>query len=515
MKIKVSKNKFFREATVKICGSLEIETFLYESFVYIKNAINLPVDYVSIVHFTPTRDKLVLLAIASEKGGLMVNDQVRVPENLGKKSVDEVMITDTLDEHPLAGFWVAKGYNNNTAQLSLRLDVKGEMVGSVNFCAEGKSRFTEEQANYISILKKPFAIAVSNAIKFRELSELKENLKEDNRFLQDELRLTSGGEIIGTNMGLKGVMEMIRQVAPLSSPVLLLGETGTGKELISSAIHNLSKRKEGPFIKVNCGAIPINLIDSELFGHEKGAFTGAFSRKRGRFERADKGTLFLDEVGELQPDAQVRFLRVIQEKEIERLGGTGTIKINVRIIAATHQNLEQLVKEGRFREDLYFRLSVFPVAIPPLRDRKSDLAALVQHFIQKKSLEMGINEFPTLAPEAYKQLMAYSWPGNVRELENAIERAIIIGEGKPLNFNELKPIGQTSLQNEKAGNIDYNSKKSNREELALNKIIARHITRVLKITNGKIHGKNGAAELLEINPSTLRNRMAKLGMFNK
>ena len=230
---------------------------------------------------------------------------------------------------------------------------------------------------------------MSNTLKHREVVQLTNLLADDNRYLYRELRHISGDDIVGANFGLKEVMEKVRHVAALDSPVLLLGETGVGKDVIANAIHYSSSRKEGPFVKVNCGAIPESLIDSELFGHEKGAFTGATSQKRGRFERADNGTIFLDEIGELPPQAQVRLLRVLQDKEIERLGGTKTIQLDIRIIAATNRNLEEMVKAGQFREDLWFRLNVFPVWIPPLLQRKADIPSLFNHFILQQSKELN------------------------------------------------------------------------------------------------------------------------------
>ena len=218
---------------------------------------------------------------------------------------------------------------------------------------------------------------------------------------------------------------MVRLVASLNSPVLLLGETGVGKEVIANAIHYSSPRKDGPFIKVNCGAIPDTLIDSELFGHEEGAFTGATTKKRGRFERAHKGTILLDEIGELPPPAQIRLLRVIQNKEVERVGGTKPIPVDIRVIAATHRNLKEMVSKNEFREDLWFRLNVFPITIPPLRERKEDIHALVQHFAERKSKELKFHTVPTLATGAIDRLKSYHWPGNVRELENVVERALI------------------------------------------------------------------------------------------
>jgi len=322
----------------------------------------------------------------------------------------------------------------------------------------------------------------------------------------------TGEEIIGADFGLRGVMEMVRQVAPLPSPVLLLGETGTGKEIIASAIHNLSLRKDGPFIKVNSGAIPETLLDSELFGHEKGAFTGALTQKRGRFERSNGGTIFLDEVGELHSEAQIRLLRVLQEKEIERVGGTEMIKVDIRVIAATNRNFETMIKEGKLREDLYFRLKVFPVVIPPLRHRKGDIPSLVQYFIQKKSREMRLNSISTLAPGALERLMAYDWPGNVRELENAVERALILSKGEPLSFNAFEvPIKSEPHFKSRAIPEPYPDFQIE-ESLGLDEILSHHIRRVLKMTGGRVGGKKGAADLLQINPYTLRKKMKKLGI---
>jgi transcriptional regulator with GAF, ATPase, and Fis domain len=333
---------------------------------------------------------------------------------------------------------------------------------------------------------------------------LKDLLADDNRYLHRELRRLSGDEIIGADFGLKTVMEMVRQVASLASPVLLLGETGVGKDVIANAIHYSSPRREGPLVKVNCGAIPETLLDSELFGHEKGAFTGALSQRRGRFERADHGTIFLDEIGELPPQAQVRMLRVLQYKEIERVGGTSPIPVDIRLIAATNRNLEEMVKVKQFREDLWFRLNVFPIHIPPLRERKEDIPALVRHFGDRKSRELRLPAPPPLARGVIDRLMAYPWPGNVRELENVMERALILGKGEPLTFDDLT-----------GGRLDDKSKIPSGlqdEILELDEVVSRHIRRVLERVNGKVHGKGGAAEVLGINPSTLRNRMNQLGI---
>jgi DNA-binding NtrC family response regulator len=340
----------------------------------------------------------------------------------------------------------------------------------------------------------------------QEVSRLKDMLADDNRYLFSELRSASGDEIIGSDFGLKAVMEMVKQVAPLDSPVLLLGETGTGKEIIANAIHYSSPRKDGPFIKVNCGAIPETLLDSELFGHEKGAFTGAVSQKRGRFERANKGTIFLDEIGELPAQAQVRLLRVLQTKEIERVGGTSSIPVDIRIISATNRNLEEMIASGRFREDLWFRLNVFPIMIPPLRQRREDIPALVHHFIDRKSRELKLTERPVLALGALDRLMAYDWPGNVRELENLIERALIQSKGGMLSFETLLA-PQVSVGREVTRDAGRN-----RTLRSLGEINAEHIRQALEMAGGKINGPRGAAQLLGLHPNTLRSRMNKLGI---
>ena len=344
-------------------------------------------------------------------------------------------------------------------------------------------------------------------LRHQEVSRLKDMLADDNRYLFEELRSASGDEIIGSDFGLKPVMEMVRQVAPLDSPVLLLGETGTGKEVIANAIHYSSPRKDGPFIKVNCGGIPETLLDSELFGHEKGAFTGAVAQKRGRFERADKGTIFLDEIGELPLQAQVKLLYVLQKKEIERVGGTRSIPVNIRIISATHRNLEEMTASGRFREDLWFRLNVFPITIPPLRQRKEDIRALVHHFIERKTKELKLKERPVLGHGAIDRLVAYDWPGNVRELENMIERALIQHRGGgALSIETLLPKPVTGDR------TPIQDSGRNRDLPPLDEMTAQHIRQALEMTGGKINGPGGAAQILGIHPNTLRNRMNRLGI---
>ncbi|MFZ5563564.1 MAG: sigma-54 interaction domain-containing protein, partial [Thermodesulfobacteriota bacterium] len=377
-------------------------------------------------------------------------------------------------------------------------------IGVASLGTEGSGMLTEDHLRLFSQLHDPFFIAFSNHMKHREIIRLNSLLEEEKQFFQKELQGPVTDTIVGGNFGLKGVMEMSRLVAGQDSPVLLLGETGVGKELIANFVHQHSARKDGPFIRVNCGAIPETLIDSELFGHEKGAFTGAVGRKTGRFERAHGGTIFLDEVAELPLRDQVRLLRVLQHKIIERVGGTESIPVDIRVIAATNRNLEEMVAEGRFREDLWFRLNVFPIKIPPLRARKSDIPALVDHFIEQKSRELKFRRHPTLAPDAISRLKNYSWPGNVRELENVVERELILGTGGPLLFE--------NIARQPAEDSPPDIHPADQEALAIDDAMRRHIQHVLNLTKGRIHGPKGAAAMLQINPSTLRNRMKKLGL---
>jgi len=387
--------------------------------------------------------------------------------------------------------------------LPLRLGDKIVGGGGLMLLTEGDHRFNRRHADLLYLLREPFAITMSNALKHREIEELRDLLADDNRYLQGELRRISGNQIIGAEFGLLDVMHHVRQVSPQNSPVLLLGETGVGKDVIANVIHQSSSRSTGPFISVNCGAIPETLIDSELFGHEKGAFTGALSQKRGRFERADKGTIFLDEIGELPSQAQVRLLKVLQDREIERVGGTKVIPLDIRIIAATNRNLEEMVRHREFREDLWFRLNVFPIHVPPLRERKTDIPSLVQHFITLKSKEMNLPAIPSLSTDAIDLLMAYHWPGNVRELGNVIERAMILNPKGPLDFKHMKSDRQADRWISNSGTVETET---------LDDLIAGHIRRILAKTEGKINGPDGAAALLDINPSTLRNRMQRMGI---
>ncbi|MCP4199438.1 MAG: AAA family ATPase [Proteobacteria bacterium] len=512
--MKIDENSFFRESTIRICKSLDIGASMCSCMQYLSRFM--PADKMYMQHYEPELGMMRTIATATPEKGEQLDQlsplkpEARAAiENLRKsrRDRDGIFINDTGTDR-ISNQILKSMVPPDTSFLLSYLDIDDQTLGAVVLVASGQNRYTEDHGRLFSLLRDPFAIAMSNARSHTELLRMKNRLADDNRYLYRELNRLHGDDIIGADFGLKGVMEMVRQVAPLESPVLLFGETGVGKDLIANAIHSISPRSERPFITVNSGAIPDTLIDSELFGHEKGAFTGAREQKRGRFERAHTGTIFLDEIGELPPQAQVRLLRVLQSKEIERVGGTASIPVNVRIIAATHRNLQEMIKANQFREDLWFRLNVFPITVPPLRYRKEDIPALVYHFIERKSKQLGFQASPKLAPDAIDQLIAYGWPGNVRELENVIERTIILNPEGPLSFDLLtaptNPFASPqTIPGENGPNDAF---------LTLAEMNAKHIERVLRTTGGKINGRGGAAEVLGINPNTLRGRMDKLGI---
>jgi transcriptional regulator with GAF, ATPase, and Fis domain len=508
--MKTGDMDFFHQATMRICGSLNINTVLNRCLAFLKEFM--PSDGMNMNIYDAEAQCLVNIAMTKLPGFKTIESSIpfsgrarKFVEEDNGKSFD---IINHPEEHVVGRYiWESLG-KHPLSLLVLRLVIEDEVLGVVVLIAKGFDRFAPEHARLFSLLHDPFAVALANTLKHQEVLRLQELLADDNRYLNRQLHHISGDEIIGANFGLKNVMEMVRQVAPLTSVVLLLGETGVGKEVIANAIHYSSPRAGGPFIKVNCGAIPESLMDSELFGHEKGAFTGALGQKRGRFERADKGTIFLDEIGELPPQAQVRLLRVIQNREVERVGGTAPISVDIRIIAATHRNLEEMIDQGKFREDLWFRLNVFPITIPPLRHRRSDIPALTFHFMEKKARELNFTERPVPAPGALERLQSYDWPGNVRELENLVERSMIQNmtatSGAHLSFEGMLP--------KLPGKGIQETCRPLPGPLPLDEAMKAHIQAVLEMTGGKVQGKKGAAALLGINPSTLRNRMKKLNI---
>jgi transcriptional regulator with GAF, ATPase, and Fis domain len=358
-------------------------------------------------------------------------------------------------------------------------------------------------------LREPFAAALENDRHLRELNALQRSAEADRQSLlvrlgRDQLLET----VVGAETGLRGVMQRVEMVAASDVPVLLLGETGAGKEVIARAVHVRSRRAKGPFTRVNCGAISPELVDSELFGHEKGSFTGATGRRRGWFERSDRGTLLLDEIGELPKAAQVRLLRVLQDGLVSRVGGEEPVPVDVRVIAATHADLPAMVQRGEFREDLWYRLAVFPLVLPPLRERTEDIPTMVEMLVQRASRHFGLR--PQAATAADLALLAaYPWPGNVRELGSVIDRAVILGGGKKLEV--AKALGFATSVTRTPSSPDPVAPMPE-EIVSLDDAVSRHIRAALAATGGRIEGARGAAALLRVNPHTLRARMRRLGI---
>ena len=411
------------------------------------------------------------------------------------------------------------------------LRAHGEPVGAVVIALSRSARVDRKAVELLSYTLAPLGVTLENAQRVQELARMKEKLEADRDALLTRLQRQDISEVvIGASGGLRLVMERLDQVAPTDAPVLILGATGTGKEVIARAIHTRSRRREGPVVRVNCGAIPSELVDSELFGHERGAFTGAMGARKGWFERADGGTLFLDEIGELPPAAQVRLLRVLQEGTLERVGAQQTINVDVRIVAATHRDLEAMVREGSFRQDLWFRLSVFPIRLPALQERIEDLPALAAEFADRAGRRLGGMPL-SLTDADIALLRQYAWPGNVRELGSVIERAAILGNGKRLEIAAALGASLDRPPSAQAGSGSYADSETAADELSvervgaapagveeseafptLDEITQRHIRRALERCHGRIEGPFGAAELLGVNPHTLRSRMKKLGI---
>ena len=387
-------------------------------------------------------------------------------------------------------------------------------TGTLLLFARPPRRFEASHRRVIDALVEPIAVALSNDLRYHELARLREAVEADNRALLSKLGRNSVFEaIVGADGGLRPVMERIEQVAPTDVPVLILGETGSGKEVVARAIHTRSRRAGGAVVRVNCGALPPGLIDSELFGHERGSFTGAMNVRKGWFERADGGTLFLDEIGELPLDAQVRLLRILQDGTFERVGGQKSLKVDVRVVAATHRDLQAMIAQGSFREDLWYRISVFPIDLPPLRDRIEDIAPLANHFASRAAKRLGVAPL-TLTLEDIDLLTSYPWPGNVRELATVIERAAILGNGRTLAVKAA--LGPVAPRPARAPARDWATPAATAaaagESATLEAATRAHIIQALRATHGRIEGPFGAALRLGINAHTLRSRMRKLGI---
>lgn len=456
-----------------------------------------PVDALGVLRWVPEESKLVPVALCPWS-------EAHAPLRLGPEAVARFEAwLDAKQAGPLSGA-LREDLDPRPRHGAVEAAPLSDAAGPAGVLLAWSDAPRPDRATLLQALAEPLTVALRNDHRLAELARLREATEAENRALLSRLQRDElGHTVVGADAGLRGVMTQVQQVAPTDAPVLILGETGAGKEVISRAIHAQSRRRDGPFLRVNCGAIPPELIDSELFGHEKGSFTGAVSTRRGWFERADGGTLFLDELGELPAAAQVRLLRVLQDGSYERVGGQRSLTADVRIIAATHRDMRALVAEGRFREDLWYRISVFPLTLPPLRERADDIDRLAAHFAERAGLRLhGVPLAPT--PSDLARLRAYAWPGNVRELASVIERASILGNGTRLALEAaLGNSGPTPT-------LRAASVASTHGSLAA--INRAAIEAALTASRGRVEGARGAAAALGVRPSTLRSRMSKLGV---
>ena len=540
--------RFLTDAMTCMGGSLDMQKSLVQTFDFL--ARHFPVEAISLQQYSSSLQSFKLLFLVRKGKFDFVEMTVPLPEHgagevlLHNSGIDPVRNYPNYKETSV-GLLHSKALASyvplrERAYLLAILQSSDETLGQLCLMGTRTNCFTTEHERKLALLLTPFSIAMSNLLQHKRTLEFQKRLHEENVELHKGLQLMRDKRVIGSQGGLKQTMDTVYQLQGREIPALILGETGTGKELIAEVIQKISPRKDAPFIKVNCGAIPETLLDSELFGHEKGAFTGATSTRPGRFEQAHGGTLFLDEVGELSLQAQVRLLRVLQEKVVERVGSTRSIKVDVRVIAATNRDLELMMQEGSFREDLYYRLNVFPIHVPPLRNRTQDISEMVHLFLKRACRELEIPSLPGLTPETLKKLLHYAWPGNVRELENLIKRGVTLYREGPLLLDELLPLEKDWYLDPEKNQNYFEKCIDARVELLLKKHLPKlersplplpsepktqqhnlmtleaatreAIYAALEAAHGRVKGPGGAAEILDINPSTLRGKMRKMGI---
>jgi len=466
-----------------------------------------PHDFATLALYDETAGKLrVQLLAAGTSAGEVLVDPDASPAGQAFRTRRPVIL-NRVDRWPFAteslGHLTSAGIQSG---LWVPLVHRERTLGALAVASRKENAFNRQDAEKLGQVATQVAMAVNNAMAFRQIVELRDRLRQEKQYLEDEINLENRfDEIVGESAGLRNVLSQIETVAPTDATVLIQGETGTGKELLARAIHRLSQRNERTFIKLNCAAIPAGLLESELFGHEKGAFTGAIGRKIGRLELAHEGTLFLDEVGELPLDLQPKLLRALQEREIERVGGTRPIAVNVRLIAATNRDLAKMVAEKQFRSDLFYRLKVFPISAPPLRERAADIPILVRHFVARHSRRMG-KTIEVIPPDTMDALVEWKWPGNIRELENLMERAVILTRGAVLHV-PLAELEETEEEEEEepAANANPTLQAAERE----------HILRALREAKGMIGGPTGAAAKLGLKRTTLNSKIKKLGIARR
>src|SRR5437870_4502955 len=507
--------------TSRITSSLDLREVLRAIAANIRQVIQ--ADLVTVSLPDGASGKIRVFAMDFPHGkGLIKEDLLVAPSTAAKKAMDT--LKPVVLDSPESDNCVSGNAEGIKTQCIIPLVNRDRILGLLCPSRTTETPFVPEDVDFLSRASGQIAIAIENALAYHEISELKDKLAQEKLYLEEEIRSDSGFErIIGKSAPLKHILKLVDTVAPSDSTVLLLGETGTGKELIARAIHDRGRRKDRTFVKLNCAAIPTGLLESEVFGHEKGAFTGAITQKIGRLELADQGTLFLDEVGDIPIEIQPKLLRVLQEREFERLGATFTRKVNIRLIAATNRDLEKMIAAREFRSDLYYRLNVFPIRIPSLRERKEDIPLLASYFVQTfaKRMQKRVDAVPTAVMKA---LTAWEWPGNVRELENFIERAVILTRGRSLEapLTELRKVRIDEPKPENHEDIAHIVKETIKalhgDNVSADKDSRKQrdaIVRALTETKGRVGGADGAAVRLGINRTTLLARMKKFGIDSR
>ena len=518
--------KLLLNLTSRITSNLNLRDLLRAIAANIREVMH--GDSVAVLLLDSSSGKSRLIALDFPQGkGFIREDDTHMVTGVGKRALETLkpVIVERIRPGDLPPEICEKVISEGLkSSCVIPLVSKDRALGYLSLARTTEATFAPEDVEFLAEAAGQIAIAIENAMVYQEISELKDRLAQEKLYLEEEIRSEMNFEnIIGNSPALKQVLELAEIVAPSDSTVLLLGETGTGKELIARAIHDRSRRKDRTFVKLNCAAIPTGLLESELFGHEKGAFTGAITQKVGRMELADQGTLFLDEVGDIPVEIQPKLLRALQEREFERLGSTHTRKVNVRLIAATNRDLERMIADREFRSDLYYRLHVFPIRIPPLRERKEDIPQLVSYFVQKVAKQMQ-KKIDSISPVVMKGLTAWDWPGNIRELENFIERAVIVTRGRSLDaplgelrrknpvelpradHRKLEPfVGErTNSQSDKTSVIDGYERRQCDEIIA-----------ALTACKGRVGGADGAAARSGVNRTTFLARMKKFGIYAK
>jgi formate hydrogenlyase transcriptional activator len=513
--------------TNRITSNLKFRELLREVAANIREVMQCDAVAISLLQPASAKARLYVLDFPSGKG-FMREDENFTISGTAKRVLETLKpdIIDKLTAADIAPEILDKIVGDGVKRLCrIPLVNRGRAFGILTLARTTETAFTPENVEFLTQAGGQIAIAIENALAYHEISELKDKLAQEKLYLEEEIRSEMNFEnIVGTSPALRHVLELVETVAPNDSTVLLLGETGTGKELIARAIHDRSRRKDRTFVKLNCAAIPTGLLESELFGHEKGAFTGAIAQKVGRMELADQGTLFLDEVGDIPIEIQPKLLRALQEREFERLGSTHTRRVNVRLVAATNRDLEKMIADKEFRSDLYYRLKVFPIRIPPLRERKEDIPRLVSYFVQKFAKQMQ-KKVEAISPAVMKGLTEWDWPGNIRELENFIERAVIVTRGKSLEapLSELRKFkgGEPAASPRNSAQEDIarivketlhalNVTKTAPDERAQKQ--REEIERALTESRGRVGGVDGAAARMGINRTTLLSRIKKFGL---